>query len=186
MLGFSMDQLLVIAAACMLILGPQKTLAAAYWLGSRVGKIKKLIDECKRELSLQNLTGTDLKSEIAGDLKDLNAEARRMSADLHDAMKTGATSVPTGRSQVSSHVAKTGNPELEESSAPSGIESKQESDVHAHTDKTASFSAEELTARIAALETELAAIKDQLKRRSEGSFGSADERASTFGKELEA
>lgn len=186
MLGFSMDQLLVIAAACMLILGPQKTLAAAYWLGSRMGKFKKLIDECKRELTLQNLTGTDLKFEIAGDFKDLNAEARRMSADLHDAMRTDATSAPTGRSQASNHVGDTGKAESEDPSARTGIERKQESDVPAHTDKTASFSSEDLTARIAALETELAAIKDQLKKRSDGSFGSAEELASTFGKELEA
>lgn len=186
MLGFSMDQLLVIAAACMLILGPQKTLAAAYWLGSRMGKFKKLIDECKRELTLQNLTGTDLKSEIAGDLKDLNAEARRMSADLHDAMRTDATSATGGKSRASSHVPLSGRRESEEISAHAGIESKQEIEVRARTDNAASFSADELTARIAALETELAAIKDQLKRRSEGTFGSVEERASTFGKELEA
>lgn len=160
-----MDQVLVIAAACMLILGPQKTLAAAYWLGGHMGKLKKLLDECKRELSLKDLSGIDLKSDLGADLKELHADARRVSAQLHDAMRMDPPA-GTAHEPREPHPAKEASAQRtkDQSGVPNKLE-KAGAELKTGSDTSGSQAA--LTARIAALETELAAIKVLLEQRTE-------------------
>lgn len=89
-----MEQLLLIVAVCMLILGPTKTLSMAYWIGGLCGKLRRWLDECQRELKLSRIA--DLKGELTPELADLEGSMRKMSCELKSAMhdSTNKTNLP--------------------------------------------------------------------------------------------
>lgn len=66
MLGFSFEQLAVLAVVCILVLGPQKSLELAHFLGRAIGNLKNKWDEYRRQIELPN---TGKASKIAQDLK---------------------------------------------------------------------------------------------------------------------
>ena len=92
--GFSFEQLLVLATVCILVLGPKKSLELANLLGRKAGALKRMWNDCRRQIELPQSalkTGQGLKEEFAkssGELSKELKEAVRVNKNGEESFQT--------------------------------------------------------------------------------------------------
>ena len=92
--GFSFEQMLVLATVCILVLGPKKSLELANLLGRKAGALKRMWNDCRRQIELPQSalkTGQGLKEEFAkssGELSKELKEAVRVNKNGEESFQT--------------------------------------------------------------------------------------------------
>ena len=59
MFGFSLTQLFLVCMVALAVLGPKQTVEFAYSLGRQIGRCKRFLDECKKEIDLQKISANE-------------------------------------------------------------------------------------------------------------------------------
>ncbi len=142
MLGFSTEQLVVFAFVCLVVLGPKKTVEAAYYLGRKARGLKTYLDDIKREFDMPNVGAmtADIKSEL-----QQNTDA--MTASLRNAMTEA-------RAKLDEEHEPNAGKKLDDA------ETKVENTLD--NNKLTSLNVDEMLKRISALEHEIKALREML------------------------
>lgn len=145
MLGFSTEQLLLVAFVCLVVLGPKKTLESAYFLGRKARGLKRYFDDVKRELDISSVSS--VTAEIGTGIRQ-NTDA--MTASLRKAMSETDNVLKDARMQLS--------PNFDRRCA-------QKSETDDYKEPSEAVSDDELMQRVSALEHEIKALREELLSR---------------------
>ncbi len=142
MFGFSTEQLLLLAFVCLAVLGPEKTVESAYFLGRKVRGLRRYFDDVKRELDISSVSS--VTAEIGTGVRQ---DADAMTASLRDAMSETDDVLKDVTMQLSRDFDK-------------GY--VQKSDTDDNREPSVSVSDDELLQRVSALEHEVKALREEL------------------------